>query len=331
MKLSFEQIKSITVGAARVEENGERIAFFRFTKEQEEAYYGIDRDLYKKTFSTAGIRLEFVTNSTSLYMQVRATPGTSRAFFSHDIFVNDKYAGRIDARFEDLEHATPIFVGGKVYLGEGTKTVRIYFPWSFASELCELSLDDGATVQPVEKKRKMIIFGDSITHGYDAIVASNSYASKLADYLCADARNKAIGADIFRPAIAAMKDDFSPDIITVAYGTNDWGHLTKEEFDNNCEKFYDNLSKTYPNAKIFAIAPIWRADITTKDTQVGPLSYVADFMKGVADKHDNITFIDGIDLLPHDDNLFSDLYLHPNDEGFKYYAESLCKEIEKHI
>ena len=79
-------------------------------------------------------------------------------------------------------------------------------------------LDDGATIEGLYRKYKMISFGDSITHGYDAIYPSLSYASQLAQNLDAEQLNKGIGGDIFFPALLDEKDAFEPDFITVAYG-----------------------------------------------------------------------------------------------------------------
>ena len=79
----------------------------------------------------------------------------------------------------------------------------------------------------------MIMFGDSITHGYDALNPSFSYANRLADLLNADFVNKGIGGERFFPTLAQLKDDIEPDYITVAYGTNDWAHSPKEVFDKN--------------------------------------------------------------------------------------------------
>lgn len=35
-----------------------------------------------------------------------------------------------------------------------------------------------------------------------------------------------------------------------------------------CHGFYDALAKNYPNAKIFALTPIWRKDLS-KETDFG--------------------------------------------------------------
>jgi len=55
MKLSLEQIRSVTRGAVRVEETEGAVHFYRFTKAQEEMYRQRDAMLHMKTFATAGV------------------------------------------------------------------------------------------------------------------------------------------------------------------------------------------------------------------------------------------------------------------------------------
>ena len=333
MILTVDQIRAITKGADRVEINTKgRIKFHRFTEAQEKAYKDYSpADFHRKTFSTSGIRLEFVTDSKKLAMTVNATSklSSTRRFFAHSVYADDKLAGRIERAQDD---PTPDGdFSGEFDLGEGEKTVRVYFPWSAVSEIVSFELDDGAKIEPVEKKCKMIIFGDSITQGYDAMAPENSYASIMTDTLCAEARNKGIGGEVFYPTLGALRDDFEPDYITVAYGTNDWARNDRETFDRDCEAFYTNLSANYSEATIFALSPIWRGDKDSGKSKVGEFSHIGERIKEVADKLPNVVFIDTNGFVPEDPSYFSDLHLHPNDMGFAPYAENLLREIKKYI
>ena len=55
----------------------------------------------------------------------------------------------------------------------------------------------------------------------------------------AEEYNKAIGGDVFFPSLAATREDFEPDYITVAYGTNDWSKCPREALEENCKNFYN--------------------------------------------------------------------------------------------
>ena len=43
----------------------------------------------------------------------------------------------------------------------------------------------------------------------------------------------------------------------------------------------------------------------------------------------NVKVISGTDFVPHDISYFADLRLHPNDEGFRQYFESIQKALNK--
>ena len=333
MRLNVEQVRAITKGADRVEENAnnKRIKFHRFTEAQEKAYKDYSAEFYRKAFATSGIRLEFKTDSENLSLTVNVSSklSSSRRFFAHSVYVDGKLVGRVEREQDD--HRPDGEFSGEFDLGEGEKTVKIYFPWSARSELVSLELDDGAKIEPVEKKCKMIIFGDSITQGYDALAPENSYASIVTDALDAEARNKGIGGEVFWPMLGLLRDDFEPDYITVAYGTNDWARNDKETFDRDCEAFYRNLSANYSEATIFALSPIWRGDKDSEKSKVGDFSHLAERIREVADKLPNVVFIDTDGFVPEDSSYFSDLFLHPNDAGFAPYAEHLLAEIKKYI
>ena len=71
-------------------------------------------------------------------------------------------------------------------LGTGEKTVRVNFPWTKLVEIWSVELDDGAIVVPMKRNKKLLDFGDSITHGMDAYRPSQRYIAQLADFLGAD-------------------------------------------------------------------------------------------------------------------------------------------------
>ena len=337
MKLSFNQIKEITTGAVLVKEEDGMISLKRFTQEQEELYKVTNQDFYNKTFSTSGIKFLFKTDSKSLFLKLKTMLSSSRKYFSVDIFVDGKPIGYID-NFSNIElpqnYTQMEFPLGdfskKFQLGEGKKTVCVHLPWSVKTFIEEISIDDNAFIEGIKPKKKLIAFGDSITHGYDALRPSNRYVAKLADMLGAEEFNKAIGGERFFPELAELTDAFVPDYITVAYGTNDWSGIDQETFKNKCKDFYTTISQNYPQAKIFAITPIWRKDMNEYRT-FGSFEEVEKNIKNAVKSIENITVISGFDFVPKDEKYFADLRLHPNDNGFECYAENLYKEIKTKI
>lgn len=337
MQLSMEQIRSATQGFVRFDKT-ERGIFFSRMSESQEKLYAYTTEARK---GGAGVKMEFVTDSTTLFLKVFTECFGTRGFFRFEVFADDNRVGTLD-NFEDT---TPVFnEEGQVLpadnfrqgefeksflLGAGMKTVRVYFPYTAKVQVIAVGLDDGSAFAPVKRGKKLIAYGDSITHGYDAKNPSQAYIVRLADALGAELYNKAIAGDVFSPKLLAEEEPIDPDYITVAYGTNDWHGCPREEFETKCPLFYQMLSEKYPRAKIFAITPVWR--YTDEVTRVGTLQDARNFIEQTASKHPNVTVIRGDDLIPPDRNLFYDTRLHPSDAGFDHYFRNLLAAILPHI
>ncbi len=319
MRLSYDDICRITHGAARIEKAGDGIRFYRFTQAQQEAYLlASPDDFYKKTFSTAGIRLCFTTDSSFLRLQYRMTKASSRTFGWFDISEN----GILIAHFGG-DTAQPLEGSAGVALSPGEKKVEVYFPWSAAGELLKLEVEDGAFLRPVTKERTLLAFGDSITQGYDAQYPSLTYLSRLTDLLNASCINKAIGGDRFFPELLDSPEEIAPDLITVAYGTNDWSKRDRETYEDCCRRFFQKLTARYPHAKIVAITPIWRADLTKQTPFGAPLWEAVKLIERICSEFPGVTVIHGGSLTPRLGAFYSDGYLHPNDICFGLYAQKL--------
>ena len=326
MKLTFDQIRSITRGAVRISEHNQRICFSRFTEEQERLYLTLSPDFWHpRAMASAGIRLHFITDSPSLSLTIETWRASAVSMMTVDVTVNGTRIGTIGSD----QTAEGIF-SGNFFLGEGVKEVQIYLPWSTRTELLSMELADESSLQPLQMQHKMLIFGDSITQGAIAEHPSVTYASRLSDLLEADAINKGVAGDVLHAELAKISDEGKFDYITVAYGTNDWKKTTRAAFEQNCSEFYRTLSERYPNAKIFAITPIWRAN-PERITDVGEFFHVRDFIRQVTADLPNVTVIDGYDFVPHDPAYFSDLRVHPNDKGFAHYVKNLYAEIKKYV
>lgn len=325
MKLTKKELASICHGALRVEENEQgEVCFYRFSKKGQ-AYYDTVENHRCKAYATSSVRLEFDTDSASLSLEYYATCGSSRRFCYLDVFVDGvmvKHFGH-----DELDEVASTL---SLDLGAGKHRVAIYFPNLFALRVRSLTLDDGASLEPVQKSRRLLLVGDSITQGYDARFPSQSYANLLSDKLDASPVNQAIGGEIFCPQILFDDLDFDPDLIIVAYGSNDWSRCRREELLQNATLFFERLRHSYPGAKIFAVTPIWRAD-DHRTTGVGSFADAVRIITSAAQAQPGIVVLHGTGMTPHIPDFFSDGYLHPNDAGFKFYARALIREILPHL
>ncbi|MBR4863120.1 MAG: SGNH/GDSL hydrolase family protein [Oscillospiraceae bacterium] len=333
MKLTFAQVKEITLGAVSVEQAQDGIRFYRFTDEQFAAYEKRSETFYKKSRSTSGIKLCFKTDSPVLSMSFLVDDHIGASFMAFDVFVDGKRIGSLN-NFEGQEipqryMKLPFPIGefsGSFELGEGEKTVMIHLPWNGFPALQQLSLTDGATVVPVKPKKKLLALGDSITYGNAAMHPSSRYVAQLCDALAAEEFNKGIGGEFFWPELPLMKDSFTPDYILVAYGTNDWRKLPRAQFFRDVKGFFENLNKAYPGIKTFVITPIWRSNLHA-ETDFTSIQEVIDAIREAASGRPDTTIVDGMPLVPHDISYFADYGCHPNDEGFRHYFENLWKQL----
>ncbi len=335
MLLDLETIKSITQGAVYITQEDGLFTFHRFSREEEILYSTTQfRD---KVYSTAGVQMEFITDADSLCLDLETSPATSRTYFSVDIFVD----GAVCKRIQNFDEKTlpDNYTGEKlplgsfseeISLGSGEKRVRIMFPWSVKAQLRQMRLENATYITPCKKCKTVIMYGDSITNGYDAVFASNSYAVRFADALDAQLYNKGIGGEVFFPELAAVESYCVPDLITVAYGTNDWGTAEQEDFKKRCEAFFASLTKNYPTVPVVAITPIWRKNYL-EQRKFGDFFDVEKNIRKICGQYPNIKVISGWEFIPQDVRYYADQRVHPNDRGFAWYAENLIKTFKNTI
>ena len=335
MKPSLGQIKEATWGAARIIEEGDCLCFYRCTKEQEELFRRRKEEFYRHSLGTAGVRLVFKTNSTFLKLNVKVENTSERKRFSFDIFVNGNLIGYLD-NFSNVELPVgekwidlPIGEFEKKFdLGQGDKEICIHFPYSVKAMLDCLEIEEGSSFEPIRSKKKMLAYGDSITQGYYALRPSERYISRLADLLGAEEVNKAIGSDRFCPDLAYLTDEFLPDYIVIAHGTNDWRtNRTVEEFKEKSGAFIYKIREQYPTAHVIVVSPIWRKDYAD-ERPFGDFTKIDDALRDVVENMQHVTVVRGFDLIPHEEKYYGDFLVHPNDEGFREYFDSMKQQMK---
>jgi lysophospholipase L1-like esterase len=278
--------------------------------------------------TTAGVTLEMETDSRNLFLSVEVSNAFRNLCFSHSILVNGKRIGEL--RGSVPKESQTVAMEAQFDLGPGSKLVQIVFPWSANSMIKSLQIDDGARVVPVAKKRKMLIFGDSITQGYDAYYPENAYAVRLTQYLNASAINKSIGGIKYYPQLAKLPDEDQPDIIVVSYGGNDFHGGNKEIFEQDSVLFCQNLRDMYPTAKIIVMMPFCNGSRRKNE----PLWYfceLQDHLRGLSERIENLTVVESSDFVPDDSALFHSDGVHPLDAGHDIHFCGIVSAIQQQI
>lgn len=298
----------------------------RFSENQRKTYALESEDWIKKTLASASATLDFITDSDYIALKFDLTSASSQKMASVDLYVDGVF---YDHRYtEDLSVKLAGFS-----LPEGEHRVTVYFPWSTQTVINQVQLSDGASVIPVQKKLKMLCVGDSITQGYTSKFTSLSYVNQVARALDAQVVNQGIGGYYFNEAVIDESIcDYKPDLITVAYGTNDYSRYeTAQEYADHAGRYIKKLAQLFPDAKIVGILPIYRND---QNHRVRTLyrSYSLDDARQILREYYQalpngyVISETGIARIPQ---AYVSDFLHPNEFGFCLMARGIAEQLQK--
>lgn len=313
--VTLEILKGITTGAVRIWEEDGWFRFSRFTRYQEKLLQ--QRGFAPREQASAGMRLEFLTRGGQLSFDFEVYPGSGRDYWGLEIAHDGLGMVHLQGKVPDSGH-----VSHQIPPLEREIRVTVYFPNLAALRIRNLQLPEDAV--PYTRQKKYLALGDSITQGYDAAHPNQTYVNLLADAWDASVLNQAIGGDVFCPENLDPALDFAPDIITVAYGTNDW---TLQVLQSGAAgEYLDKLTMLYPGVPVFVLLPLWRE--VEHELRGGiTLQQGRELLASWAENRENVFVIDCHHFVPFLPEYFYDGVLHPNDMGYLYYARALEKAV----
>ena len=321
MKLTFEQIKDIAAGAVNIYGDADGIVHFdKCTQRQISAYDAFSADLGMRSRTTSGVRLDFHTNSKTLkfktasggkfellingLLRERLVPEEAQSFIERTVKLTDEIGGEC----EDVR-------------------VTLVFPSHSIGTLEYVELDDGAYAKPHTYGKKILFIGDSITQGWNSYFDTLSYAWRTTLHFNANSLINGIGGAFFHVSTFDVPD-FDPEIVILAYGTNDLGRYPDDEkMKEQVVGYLDLLKEAYGDKKVFVLSPIWRAN-NAGEVMGQRFDARRKMIENEATSRGFIA-VDGLSLVPPLPQFFADTYLHPNDLGFGVFAENLIKVIEE--
>lgn len=315
MKLTFEQIKSVTVGSVETVLVDGGIHFAKCTSKQIAAWREKSATIGRNSAATTGVRLDFHTDSQSVAF--RALGGRK-----YEILVDGLMFKQVTPEAGEVvgfDLSDPL--GHK----KGEYRVTVVLPSHDEPAVIEyVELDDGSYVKPHAFDRRLLFIGDSITQGWASTHDSYSYAYRISDFFNAESVIQGTGGAYFNED-SFDHIDFDPDVVLVAYGTNDFSHYkTYEELRTHADVHLALIAEEYKGKKLFYISPIWREQRDGKS--MGTFEECRRILIEAAQKN-GFEHIDGLTLVPPRPELFRDEFLHPNDNGFSFYAENLAKQL----
>ena len=327
MILNKKQLHSVIFGAPQIDCNDSVVSCYRFSKKQIARIASSSQDFAMKAKSTSSVRLDFYTDSEYLaFSYANAQKAGSRPWYYFSLYVNEKPF----AIFGE-EQLTKTANTQRFELPAGEKRITLFFPNLFRADILSLELSDGASITPFTPKRRIIFHGDSITQGYDSKDPALSYVNRLAIAWDAEIINYGIGGATFNAKVIDETIVPKADAVFVSYGTNDW--KTRPSFQlfvTGCTDFFKKVASVYPNLSVVTILPIWRFNYKD-EYPVGDFMAARQEIARIAKATANANVIDLWQDIPQDLMFFTD-GLHPNDDGFAYYANGVNNKIkEQHV
>lgn len=317
-----------------VQQTEEGIVPLRFTERQLGVY--ARQDNYRvRSLCPAGIRIDVVTDSDYVRFHYEIKDACRKwAYFNvfvDEIWVTDIGEEGLETRKAQFHFDIPSQPADSA--GNGRRPARrvtIDLPHSAEIVLHSFELSDGASVAPApEPERRLLAFGDSITQGMDARHPASTYPALIARQLGMGLLNQGVGGYVFEadsldPALAAM---YKPDLITIAYGTNDWGRYeTLQQFRLKCADYLAGVASLFEGVPIVVMTPLWRKD-RTEPKKLGAFDLIGQTIAELAAAYPAMRVLDGARLIPHLPRLFGD-GLHPTDEGFAHIAMNVIHQAE---
>ena len=312
--LTLDEIIEISVGSPNIKIKDNAVEFYKATDEQMVAYGPEGSGMRNNATGSTGVRLDFTTDSSTFAF--KAASGNR-----FELYINGKYVTQIT-------NATTQVFSTTLDTSNGENRVTLFLPNGGIGAISMVQLDYGATCERQKFDRKFLIIGDSITQAWPTKIDSNGYGHLISMHYNADSIIYGVGGGIFNASILGSTPEFDPELITVAFGTNDWARsYSAATIENNMRAFLDKLKELYPDAKIIGITPLWRKDADNKKAIT--FDEARALIKSIYEEY-GIPCVDGEAMMGHDDKFFAD-DVHPNDEGHKEYAKNLIEEINVFI
>ena len=346
-------------GAVHLEELSDGLVIpRRFFPEQMDYFLQIGRQ--DRAASTAGVLIDFLTDGTEVSLDCRVVKGLNPRHVLYRAIMDGGDTGEvpfgaaeegnvdgIDLVVDGLLLATVAPIDGTLRFAFDNHShdeieVRIYLPSIMTVAVGNLTTN--GSLKPLPAHGYLLALGDSITQGFVCGKPSYAFPAQIAATLGIDLVNQAVAGHVFDERTLggfSLWRGESPEVIVVAYGTNDWARMRSVEgIEGGAKAFLDRLSWFFPKTPTYVLSPLWRVDEHEPMPCGQPLTWMHQMLGRVCSRHPNMRIVDGYHGIPKDPSLFMDGRLHPRQESMGLVAdlllEAMCEDsvdllVSKHV
>ena len=295
--------------------------------------------LYRQmTSCSAGVCLEFLTNSSAIEVEVELDPfpSGSQAVFDDvrrcgfDAPLLDGVSADVDGRHLPVRLPTPEGVCVFALDDAGAPAslfhaVRVWLPCLTGCRVRDV-VGDGSFINPAEGADKsLLVLGDSIAQGFNACDPGLSWPALLACDLGLELVNQGIGGQVFQPGSAAPAAAATdPALVVVEFGANYRFEPCRErEAARDAYAYLDEVARAWPCAPVAVLTPTFCTEDVYPNHARSCWAEVPRIIREAAARHARMFVVEGEALLPADAALLADGSDHPGPEGQLAYFEGL--------
>lgn len=302
-------------------------------------YDQIDNERGQRQLTTStGVELRFVMHSDEVKIRMKSISPSSKVTTFH------VYYGSIQAGWDGHEVDKYIsceytdFVIKKPKNMDTLKQITQEFNMPFDPEVVRIIFDrgqfailnvEGDISVPSENQvpqQKLLCYGSSITHGSNALNASNTWSYLLSHYLKMDLINLGMaGSCLLEKAMIDHIASTTWDIAILELGINAL-HFDEETIRERVNYAISTISQSHPNQPIYVLSPFYCYDDYYKTGKAQVWREIISQTISLY-QYSTITYIDGLDILGNMSLLSAD-EVHPNIYGVQQIYEKLYQIIK---
>ena len=346
MAMSHHPMAPYVRGAVSlVETSGGLVIAQRFFPEQLEHLQRIGR--YERAMATAGVVVDFATDGTEVSLECRVVRGLNP---NHQLYgtvmelLANSGAPRGAAEEGNID-GIDIVVDGRPLAtvpvrdgvlrfafenpGRAEIEVRIYLP--SIMQVAFGNLQTNGTLKPLPHRGYLLALGDSITQGFICGSPMHAYPALIAHTLGIELLNQGVAGHVFDEGVLggfSLWRDEPPEVIVVAYGTNDWARKrSPEAIEGDAVAFLDRLHRLFPGVPTYLLSPLWRVDEHEPMPCGRPLTWMHEMLQRVCLRYEGTRVVDGYHGIPKSPSLFADGRLHPDRDGMALVADIMLEAM----
>ncbi|RRF91319.1 MAG: GNAT family N-acetyltransferase [Coriobacteriaceae bacterium] len=205
-----------------------------------------------------------------------------------------------------------------------THHVRVWLPCLRGCTLRSVA-GNGSFIRPVERRRNLLVLGDSIAQGFVCDDPALAWPTLLAERRGLDVINQGVGGQVFQPGtLFGLARAIDPAAIVVELGENYRYEPCRERLvSRDVRAYLAEVSRLWGDVPTWVLTPMWHNEDAYASHKMSCFAEVPQVIRAQAEQFGQMRVVEGAGLLDHDAALLADGYEHPGAQGCAQIARRL--------